>query len=238
MHSAKKGRSGLVIIAMIAAAVMVVFLLMYTTLGPTPPHGSAVPSLVLNVAADNKVAAGGAPTFAKPPSVVSNAGADAIAAVGATYGPLPAVGGTVAVIVDAASGNVKPLVPIKDLPLVTELTDDLITSVVLQSDVPWLIEFYSPWCGHCKAFAPTYRRVAEELRKTDSPIRVAAIDATKYRKHFDAFNVRGFPTVALLPTGGKGAKAGFTGGLEFSRIIKYINAVMTAQGGDIKAIKP
>ena len=37
---------------------------------------------------------------------------------------------------------------------VIELTDSNFEKEVLKSDEPWLVEFYAPWCGHCKRLAP------------------------------------------------------------------------------------
>lgn len=35
---------------------------------------------------------------------------------------------------------------------VVELTDDNFDKTVLQSDDVWLVEFFAPWCGHCKKY--------------------------------------------------------------------------------------
>lgn len=32
---------------------------------------------------------------------------------------------------------------------------------VLGSGMPWLVDFYAPWCGHCQVFKPEFERIAE-----------------------------------------------------------------------------
>jgi len=40
-----------------------------------------------------------------------------------------------------------------------------------------MLEFYAPWCGHCKQFAPVYSEVAKALKELnpERPIRVAKV---------------------------------------------------------------
>ncbi len=62
----------------------------------------------------------------------------------------------------------------------------------------WLIEFYAPWCGHCKKLEPVYEEVGKYY--SNSNINVVKVDATKYTKSASNFDVRGYPTIKFVST--------------------------------------
>lgn len=59
----------------------------------------------------------------------------------------------------------------------------------------WLVEFYAPWCGHCRNLAPEYEKAAKALKGI---AHIAAVDADKERTEVQ---IQGFPTIKLFVDG-------------------------------------
>lgn len=69
---------------------------------------------------------------------------------------------------------------------------------VLNSKAPWLIKFYAPWCGHCKAMEPAWKMLAKKLKGT---VNVAKVDCIAERALGDEYDVEGFPMIKLIAEG-------------------------------------
>jgi len=91
--------------------------------------------------------------------------------------------------------------------------NDLVTD-----DKDALIEFYAPWCGHCKTLAPKYDELAEKLEKVETLV-IAKMDATANDVP-KPYEVRGFPTLYFKPAGGQPKK--YEGGREVKDFISYL----------------
>ncbi|XP_072267599.1 protein disulfide-isomerase TMX3 [Pyxicephalus adspersus] len=90
-----------------------------------------------------------------------------------------------------------------------------------QDDI-WLVDFYAPWCGHCKKLEPVWNEVGIEMRSSGSPVRVGKMDATIHSSIASEFGVRGFPTIKLL----KGEMAyNYRGQRTKEDIIEFANRV-------------
>ncbi|KAG9355288.1 hypothetical protein JZ751_000126 [Albula glossodonta] len=83
-----------------------------------------------------------------------------------------------------------------------------------------LIEFYAPWCGHCKNLEPKYNELGEQL-SSDPNIVIAKMDATANDVP-SGYDVQGFPTIYFAPAGKKEAPKRYEGGREVKDFLSYL----------------
>jgi protein disulfide-isomerase-like protein len=111
---------------------------------------------------------------------------------------------------------------------VTVLTDSNFKAVALDESKDVLVEFYAPWCGHCKNLAPIYSELAKEV-SGQSDIVIAKVDATVHKKVASKFGIRGFPTIKLFPKGSQKPKE-YNGGRTKSEFLKFLGVGAKADG--------
>ena len=58
------------------------------------------------------------------------------------------------------------------------------------------LQFYAPWCGHCKQLAPHWEAAATKLKGL---VRVAAVNCDEEKKLASYYKIQGFPTIKIFP---------------------------------------
>jgi len=93
-------------------------------------------------------------------------------------------------------------------------------SLVLESKDIWLVEFYAPWCGHCKKLEPKWRAAANQL---NGRVKLGKIDCDVYADMKDRYKIEGFPSIQVFPYGEKTDKnhEDYDGPRETDDIVRY-----------------
>jgi len=84
------------------------------------------------------------------------------------------------------------------------------------------VEFFAPWCGHCKHLAPEYEIVGDAFERLKDQVVIAKVDADEHKELGSRFDVHGFPTLKFFPKGSLTPEA-YDGGRTADDIIQFIN---------------
>jgi len=128
---------------------------------------------------------------------------------------------------DFVEGKISPSIKSEPIPEKQEGPVHVVVAnnyedLVINNDKDVLVEYYAPWCGHCKNLAPKYEELAglyfNNPEYSDKVI-VAKVDATANDVPVD---IQGFPTIKLYPAGAKDSPIDYAGSRTVEDLANFI----------------
>jgi len=81
---------------------------------------------------------------------------------------------------------------------VTEITDANFDAEILNSAMPALVDFWAPWCGPCRAIAPTVEQLASEYA---GKVKFAKMNIDDHPMVAQRYDIRAIPTLLFFKNG-------------------------------------
>lgn len=81
---------------------------------------------------------------------------------------------------------------------IVDVLDNTFETDIVNSDQPVIVDFWAPWCGPCKMFAPTFEATAPEY---DGKMKFAKVNVDEAGESAAKFGVRSIPTIMLFKNG-------------------------------------
>ncbi|MBL1208337.1 thioredoxin [Geminocystis sp. GBBB08] len=81
---------------------------------------------------------------------------------------------------------------------VTEVKEADFKEVVLESNLPVLVDFWAPWCGPCRMVAPVVDEIAQQY---DGKVKVVKVNTDENAKIATDYGIRSIPTLIVFNEG-------------------------------------
>jgi thioredoxin 1 len=105
---------------------------------------------------------------------------------------------------------------------VVELTAENWEKEVVESKVPVVVDFWAPWCGPCKVFAPTIDKLADRYV---GKVKVGKLNIDNANKIAEAYGITTIPCT-LIFHGGKEPVDSFSGVQSEAKLVKAIDKAL------------
>lgn len=104
---------------------------------------------------------------------------------------------------------------------VLDLIPDNFDKIVRNSGKPALVEFFAPWCGHCKNLAPVWEELAQKFAFAEDKVSIGKVDADEHKELGRKFGVQGFPTLKWFD-GKSDTPTDYSGGRDLDSLSDFI----------------
>jgi thioredoxin 1 len=104
---------------------------------------------------------------------------------------------------------------------IIHLTDDTFQKIVLESNIPVLVDYWAEWCGPCKMIAPILESLLAEY---EGKLKIAKHNIDDNPQTPAKYGVRGIPTLMIFKDGN--IEATKVGALSKSQLAAFIDSTI------------
>jgi protein disulfide-isomerase A1 len=132
---------------------------------------------------------------------------------------------------DFLDGKIQPTIKSEEVPASNDGPVKIVVAnnfndIVNDATKDVLLEFYAPWCGHCKKLAPIYDELGTALKTSNPNVVIAKVDATANDIN-PKFAVKGFPTIKFFPANNKAQPIDYEGDRSLSDMNTFVQTHTT-----------
>ena len=98
-----------------------------------------------------------------------------------------------------------------------EITPAVLTKAMANDDVPFVVDFWAPWCGPCKMMGPEFSKAAGTLK---GRARLVKLNTEDFPQSGQTYGIRGIPTMIRFVGGREGARQ--SGAMRADQIVGWV----------------